>query len=47
MHGIVGSRIEGINVWLMYAGARQPDERAGAEGDDRVGGEGEAQVGFH
>ncbi len=47
MHGIVGSRIEGIHVWLMDAGAGQPDEGAGAEGDDRVGGEGEAQVSFH
>lgn len=36
MHGIVGSRIEGIYVWLMDAGAGQPDEGAGAKGDDRV-----------
>ena len=40
VHLAVGGRVEGVDVWLGDAGARQADEGAGAEGDCWVGGGG-------
>ena len=49
VHVLVGGGVEGVDVRLGDAGAREADEGAGAEGDGGVGvvGGGEAQVGFH